>query len=632
MSKARRNYAIYDEYRQTDALGNTSYQTRPTFEEEINVLTHSYVYHPNLLDMDLGGGLLFVQQDFSTNQGSNNSNESLYNLNARLSFLKRKPYPFSLFYNRSNPSVSTSLSGRFLVENIRYGFQASLLESISPVLLYLGTLHYENRGQGIDTSINDITDQLTLRAFKSYNGNDHIQVSYLDIEVDSKSGSLGLPIQKNNTRSRTIDISARNAFGENDKINVTQLLTLSQQTSRLQNDPATDIDDLRYNFDMRWQHSREVGSFYQYRLTNNQRSDIDTRNQFLVAGVNYMSVDGLRGNLDIHGEKEQQDTTGFNRTLRGSRGNIGYDLRLGRADLRLGASILYDRSGQRSKTSQIQVFDEPLTLSGTAPVALQHEFVEENTIIVRNQAKTQTFIKDLDYRIRTVGSRTEIERLIGGNIIDGETVLVDYDYQTGGSFNLNTLAQNYSVQLRISRFYEFYVRYRDLNQNLSAGVSSIPVNSTRSMLVGARVEYPFQGGWLAGANAEFEDHQEDISPYTRNSLIGYVELSLPLVTRLRITARRETIDVSNTEEDTDLTQLMLRLTSRPWFRTLLTADADFQKDTGGSLIRKRRGAYLGLSWHFRRLAFQLRAESILSQQGAVEQKQAKIMAYLRRNF
>ena len=41
------------------------------------------------------------------------------------------------------------------------------------------------------------------------------------------------------------------------------------------------------------------------------------------------------------------------------------------------------------------------------------------------QDTTSIYVEDLDYRLITIGSITSIQRLITGNISDGETVLVD---------------------------------------------------------------------------------------------------------------------------------------------------------------------------------------------------------------
>jgi hypothetical protein len=622
-----------DDYEQTSAGGDKTYQTRPTFEEEVSILTQSYAYHPDFLNMDLGGGLLLVQQDFDSDQGKNNTRESLYNLRAHLNFLQKKPYPLRLFYDRSNPSVTTSLAGRFLVENTRYGMNAALLEPFSPVTLNLEAFRFESDGSGFDTTIDQTTDQAAIRLSKSYAGGNSVRVSYLWNEADSQSGSPGLPIQQTVTTTKTTDAGAVNVFGSEDQLRLTQLFTYIDQTLDPQQEPSSELDDLRYSYDMRWTHTRKTQSFYQYRLQKSDRSEVNTTNRNVRIGASYEQEEGWHGDMDIHGDKEDQDTTNFDRKVYGTRGAIGYDRAIRHGSMQLGASMRLDQTDQSTGGSDIvQVFDESVTLAGTTPVALQNDFVISSSIVVTNQANTQTFIEGLDYDVRVIGATTEIQRLIGGNILDGQTVLVDYQYRSGGDVKFNSFNQNYFSNFKVFRFHDLFARYRDLNQSVKSGQPTTPLNDIENLLLGVRVEYPLLNGWLVGGEANYEDQDEDISPFTRKLYKAHVETTLPRTTRLRVMGRREFVDNENSPEDVDISQLIAQLTSRPWLRTAVNADADYEKDTGGTQNRRRRALAVGLVWLYRRLQFTVRAEHIDDKQGQVTQKNNKIRAQLIRRF
>jgi len=622
-----------DDYEQTSANGDKTYQTRPTFEEEISVLTSSYAYHPSLLNMELGGGLLFLQQDFDSDQGKNNSKESLYNLTAHLNFLDEKPYPLKLFYDRSNPSVTTSLSGRFLVENTRYGMSAALLEPFAPLTLNMEVFRFESDGAGFGTSIDQTTDQASIRAYKSYAGGNNIRVSYLWTEADSRSGSPGLPIQQTVTTTKTTDASALNVFGANKQLRLNQLFTYTSQTLGPQRSSSSELDDLRYSYDMRWTHTEKVQSFYQFGLQESDRSEVKTTNRNAIAGASYDKKKGLRGNIDIHGREEDQDSTDFNRKVYGTLGVVGYTRDILYGSMNLGASMRFDETDQSTGgTDIVQVFDENVTLTGTTPVALQNDFIITSTLVVTNQANTQTFIEGLDYGIRVIGTVTEIQRLIGGNILDGQIVLVDYEYRSGGDVKFTTFNQNYFSNFKMFRFHDVFARYRKLDQSVRNGQPTTPLNDIENILVGARVEYPLLSGWLIGAEANYEDQDEDISPFTRKLYKAHVEVMLPRATRLRISGRREFVDNENSPEDVDISQVIVRLSSRPWLRTVVTVDGDYEKDTGGTQNRRRQAATLGLLWRYRRLQFSVHAEHINNKQGQVIQKNNTVRAQLIRRF
>ena len=92
-----------------------TFENRLTWEEELWIRTRSYVYHPGFLNINFDLGPKFVQQEYDANAGSNDNNEDFLQFRTRLNFLDLKSYPFSLYYNRTNPSVTAGLSGRFLI-------------------------------------------------------------------------------------------------------------------------------------------------------------------------------------------------------------------------------------------------------------------------------------------------------------------------------------------------------------------------------------------------------------------------------------------------------------------------------------------------------------------------------------
>jgi hypothetical protein len=66
--------------------------------ERLDIRTTSYVYHPALLEMEIGFGPLFVQGGYNSDDVGNNSNDSLFNYDANFHFLERKSYPLPYTY------------------------------------------------------------------------------------------------------------------------------------------------------------------------------------------------------------------------------------------------------------------------------------------------------------------------------------------------------------------------------------------------------------------------------------------------------------------------------------------------------------------------------------------------------
>jgi len=181
------------EYASQNAPGNAEKQRN--LEVELFILTRSYLYHPDFLNMKIGGGPLLVTQDYIATAGKNDSNEALFNFVLDLSFLEQKAYPIRTYYTRSHPSITTSLAGRFLVQRNQYGLNAQLREPISPVQFTFDAFHVDTTGSGFDTRLDENIDELSLTAFKSYRNADRLSLTYRWNNRDSLSGSPGLPIQ-----------------------------------------------------------------------------------------------------------------------------------------------------------------------------------------------------------------------------------------------------------------------------------------------------------------------------------------------------------------------------------------------------------------------------------------------------
>ena len=102
--------------------------------------------------------------------------------------------------------------------------------------------------------------------------------------------------------------------------------------------------------------------------------------------------------------------------------------------------------------------DETVGLNGVTPVELREEFVVEGSVMVTNVDRTQTYIPNVDYRLNEIGSTTTIERLVGGNILDGEDVLISYEALTGGTVKYGSTSESVGANLAVSPRTSLFLR------------------------------------------------------------------------------------------------------------------------------------------------------------------------------
>jgi len=608
--------------------GGSSFETQQHQEADLLLMTRSYIYHPDVLDMKLGGGPLLVGQQFDSSVGDNSTTEALFNVLADFRLLAPTAYPMHLYYERSHPTVATSLSGRFLVEKDQYGFNAMLREPLSPVLFTLDAFHIDTHGSGLGATLDESIDEASLTAYKSYRQRDRIGVTYRWNERDSLSGSPGLPIQQSLITTEALDIDARNVFGRDAALDLVQQANFVQQETLL--DTLSELEDLRYFGNLTWRHTERTHSFYRYRYLDTVRPNVDSRGHAAVLGATHAPAENswLTGELNATRDRD----LGFSRDVNGVRGKANYSYPTSWGTINLGAGLDASRTDQQAVSDRVQVFDEPVVLNGSDLVDLLNPFVVSGTVIVRNVPKTQVFVEGQDYRLVTVGSVTSIQRLVGGNIADGQTVLLEYEYLTGGTVEYETLGQSYVVDVQFLQYFNAYLRYSDRQNDLISGVATTPLNSVQALQLGARADYAINDRWSVGAEFMHTDQDEDISPYVRDSLDLYVQVALPLTSTLRLGLHQEQVDNEFSPEDTDLMQYLLAFRSRPWGGIVLSFNADYLEDTGGTLLRERQTENLGLEWVYRQTRVFFRAEHVSETLGSAERDYVRVSAQLLRVF
>jgi len=110
--------------------------------------------------------------------------------------------------------------------------------------------------------------------------------------------------------------------------------------------------------------------------------------------------------------------------------------------------------------------------------------------------------------VSVVGLQTRLQRLVGGNLLDGQDVLVDYAFDVGGTFALKQTDQTLNVDWSLGNTLSLYFRYLDSAPRLASGAPTTPLNAVQSMLYGLRADGPWDpsaarrnGGPGAGACA-----------------------------------------------------------------------------------------------------------------------------------
>jgi len=236
-----------------------------------------------------------------------------------------------------------------------------------------------------------------------------------------------------------------------------------------------------------------------------------------------------------------------------------------------------------------------------------------------------------------LGLRLRIQRIVGGSILDGQEVLVDYSFATGGTFALSQFDNMLNFSWGIKNYINLYVRHLDSAPHLDSGVPTSPINPVKDTIYGTRGEYPLSllsQQLLLGGSAERESRREVIAPFTRTSLDAFAQVDLPLVRSgsIRIGSRRLQVDYDlSPQQGVNLVGYDLRLWARA-YGVDFSAEASHERDTGTPEARERSLVSAKAQWRRRKLLLTADLTRVRDAQGIIERTRTYGQIMLRRDF
>ncbi len=610
-----------------------SRQQQGDMRAEIFLNGHGFVYHPNFLTLDVGGGPILSRQSFSGESGADSNTATQYNLTMRATLLKDKPFRGSLYFDHLNPTQSIAPGQIMTQENRRYGGEFSLLSPVTPVPLNFAYSHAESKGRGSDRVVDDNTEQFRVRADFSLGARGTTQVQYQALRQASITGASLLPILASRNDSEGLTVDTRLQLGGERAFDLTQLLAINHRHYEAGALRVPDQSDWRLMLDMRHKTNQQLQEFVTVDGSSNHQGDFNSNQRSLAGGLNYRPKSGLQLASVIRGTVG--DTDRFSNRTRGANGSVNYQEDLWQGTLQSAYSMAVDWRSQQASSSTVPVLGESVQLSGTQFVALTNEHITTGSVMVSNAMRTQVFVENVDYVLTAVGTRVRVQRLVGGLILDGEQVLVDYQYDVGGTYTYRQVDQSFSLGWAYGRYFNISFRYLNSQPELLSGLSTFPLNPVSSTVWGVRGELPVLNvGWSVGAGVEMEDRRETIAPFRRISSDAYLQNDELIggFGNLRFGVRRTLVNYGVPTQNVDLSGYDLRYGGRPALGWNLTATANYERDVGGLLPRKHFDAALNAQWRERKLSMTISLMRAREFQGAVERARSLLQWFLRRDL
>lgn len=620
---------LRDEYA-TRQLDTTLRQDHADLREEVFLMTHSYVYHPSFLTLDLGAGPIFQRARTSLDGLDGSSSSTRYNLSARATFLRDKPYRGALFYERLNPTVTVSPGSVVSQENTRYGFDLSLP---APLSVDIDGSRSRARGSSPDRIVDNQTDQFSVRASQRIGVLGLARLRYDATRLGSSNGSPNLPIQSTTLDRSYSQIDTQLRFGANQKYDLYGLGSFETQEYAIGAAGLPNRKARRLLVDFRGRESDRLNVFgtYNYSSTNQAISAISLNSA--SAGMSYsLSKDLL---LRLNARAQDISSNQFDARSRAADGLLQYTRPLGPGVLKANYALRYELRDQRASAPQANIIGEALTLTGTTPVALSRQRVVAGSVVVNNSTRTQTFVEGVDYLLTLVGLETRVQRVVAGRIVDGQDIVVDYAYDAGGTYAATQTEQTANFDWSLGSLVSLYARFLDLAPSLRSGTPTTPLNAVQSTLYGTRVEVPLKlpVDVAIGGLYQRETVRETISPYRREQAELYVQSEPPFGTgNIRLGARRVNQDFERSLQDVRLMGYDVSVLTQHADGVTVSANATYERDSGAPLARTRRLATARVQWRYLKAALTMDFVRSRETQDAYERKRSLVQILLRRDF
>jgi len=600
--------------------------------------TRSYVYHPNLLTLDVGIGPIFQDASFVSEtdgirERETRAQKTLYEAQVRATFLRDKPYTGALYYEHVNPYVSVGPAQVILQENTRTGAEFSLLEPATPVPMTLEAQQFRSKGTGSDRVVDDLTDRYSLGASRNFGRRGDTRLRLSTEHIESASGSTGLPIVQSQRRNDSAGLDTRLQFGADDKVRLTNVLSYNALSFQQGQVRPADRRDLRGFLDLRTRHSARLLTYATVDGSESRQEPLTTRTASGVLGSTWQPVTDL--SLTLEGRGDDLRTDQFTASSRGGLGAVTYEFPLFTGRVVGSYTGRFDDRQQQAQTLTTPVIGERVTLPGLSFVALARPRVAAASIRVTNEARTQEYVLGRDYLISVLGEETRLQRIVTGDITDGQTVLVDYAFEVGGSFSYTQLDQTANLQWNWRQYFSLYLRWFDSQPRLKEGVPLRTLNTVRSTLAGARTDFPIARRLYVGGSVEAARREETILPSTSRGADIYLQIDETLIGQggLRLSARRQKVEFDNAVgQDVDLTGWDVRYWTYTGWGIELQADWSRDSDRGGLIERRRDFGSLRARWRFRQLLASLDVTRTRETQGLVQTTRTGGTFLLQRNF
>jgi hypothetical protein len=558
--------ARYEGYKRT-ATGDANERRFLQLWPNVGLNLDGSIYHPNLFDYNLSLQLglnseyeRFIQSASAEPAQSRTDASPLQFYRGQASILKEKKLSGSIFGNYSLIRRDNDFFSRQTFYQEEFG--ASLNYDGDTIPWSLMATSYEEEETDSPSPRSSQRDELNFTALNERRAKDRTQFDYLYQDFANQEFNAN-PYTgiRNRMRLRDSTYLIDEALKLNSNLYFNDIESSTVPSSTL---------SLREVLNA--QHTSSLSSRYSYNFSTRDSGATESVTHDAEASVRHQLYRSLTSSLSVDGLNTSQDAQEVTRY--GIAINENYSKQIGdHSRLELGATFQrYEEEREASGSDTVQIINEPHVLTTGIPTFLNQPNVILSSVQVTDITGTTPYFEGSDYLLFQQGSLTEIERVIGGNIPNGSTVLVTYSITNPGS---GTFKNRQSVyRFRYELLGQLFAAYGRIRKVENYGGEQFTLGDVDEYVIGV------ESSWRAfNVGAEYQDY--DSSLVSSETIRLFENATFPLTWRssLNLSASQSWIYYPDTNED------FRRYFHNIVYRSQLTRRLSFK--IGGSLYIQR---------------------------------------------
>lgn len=488
-TKLKNTFGLLENYERSSFSGIASFESK------------SYIWHPNFMVLDINASYnpsvkklaSLVRPDYAYAL-------DLKQLNASAIFLKQKKISFSARVNLSESYINIENITNTKRTNKGFGGSLRYVNKFAPI-----NLSYDSRVSfSKDSNTNREQDEkgssLVLNMSKSFKNNFE---STLLMSHKKDDHSIGSRFQFNTTQTRILFTN---------KID----LTKSKQSKLMSR-----IDFNNHNFNNN--KSERLQFFERLSLALSDDLNWTTNSNYSINNLGSGEVKRMSINTNLYYRLYEslfsRVNVSYNNTktdfFKQTGNNYSFNTRYTKKIPFNGSLMLTYAYNKRinntdGKSNILEVNDEEYILSDSEVVLLRNSNIHENSIVVRNNARTLIYEKDIDYVIIETGNFFEIQRIPGGLIENNSIVLISYTAEQPRDYTTNSNSNSFGVGVNLfNGILNFNYNYSNQNFNNASDINFEVDNYFNRYSYGAGINYKFFQG-----NLRYENFDSALVPYS----------------------------------------------------------------------------------------------------------------------